>query len=119
PDMTLLAAYTDATTIETSSGFGQWVNFMNPRLTRSLASFDVTHNFVFSYTWAIPFDRAFGRMPKRLTQGWNFTGITRFTGGLPVAISQNGDDVSLIGSGNIGVTILVGWFSLDQSIKVD
>ncbi len=118
-DMTFLAAYTYAKAIDNSSGFGQWVNFMNPRLTRSLASFDVTHNFVFSYTWAIPFDRAFGRMPKRLTQGWNFTGITRFTGGLPVAISQNSDDVSLSGSGNTDVPNLVGKIHIQDPRKVD
>jgi len=107
-DMTFLAAYTYSKAIDNSSGFNQWVNFSNPRLSRSLASFDVTHNFVFSYSWDIPFNRAFPGAPKRLTQGWNFSGITRFTGGLPVAISQNGDDVSLFGSGNTDVPNLVG-----------
>jgi hypothetical protein len=46
-DMTFLAAYTYSKAIDNSSGFGQWVNFANPRLTRSLSSFDTTHNFVF------------------------------------------------------------------------
>jgi len=107
-DITFLAAYTFAKAIDNSSGFGQWVNFANPRLTRSLSSFDVTHNFVFSYNWALPFDRAFKGAPKRLTQGWNLTGITRFTGGLPVPISQRADDVSLFGSGNTDMPNLVG-----------
>ncbi len=107
-DMTFLAAYTYSKAIDNSSGFGQWVNFSNPRLSRSLAAFDVTHNFVFSYSWDIPFNRIFPGAPKRLTQGWNFSGITRFTGGLPVAISQNGDDVSLFGSGNTDVPNVVG-----------
>jgi hypothetical protein len=107
-DMTFLAAYTFSKAIDNSSGFNQWVNFSNPRLSRSLASFDVTHNFVFSYSWDIPFNRAFPGAPKRLTEGWNLSGITRFTGGLPVAISQNGDDVSLFGSGNTDVPNLVG-----------
>jgi hypothetical protein len=107
-DMTFLAAYTYSKAIDNSSGFNQWVNFSNPRLSRSLASFDVTHNFVFSYSWDLPFNRAFPGAPKRLTQGWNLSGITRFTGGLPVAISQNGDDVSLFGSGNTDVPNIVG-----------
>jgi hypothetical protein len=107
-NMTFLAAYTYSKAIDNSSGFGQWVNFVNPRLSRSLAAFDVTHNFVFSYSWDIPFNRAFPGAPKRLTEGWNLSGITRFTGGLPVAISQNGDDVSLFGSGNTDVPNLVG-----------
>jgi Carboxypeptidase regulatory-like domain len=106
-DMTFLGAYTFSKAMDNSSGFGQWVNFSNPRLSRSLSAFDVTHNFVFSYAWAIPFDRAFASLPKRLTQGWNFTGITRFTGGLPVAISQSGD-YSLTGSPNTDVPDRVG-----------
>ncbi len=77
-DLTFLAAYTYSKAIDNSSGFGQWVNFSNPRLSRSLSAFDLTHNFVVSYNWAIPFSRAFSDLPKRLTQGWNFSGITRF-----------------------------------------
>ncbi|OLE11999.1 MAG: hypothetical protein AUG89_08600 [Acidobacteria bacterium 13_1_20CM_4_56_7] len=63
-NMTFLAAYTYSKAIDNSSGFGQWVNFENSRLTRSLSSFDTTHNFVFSYNWAVPFDRAFRGAPK-------------------------------------------------------
>ena len=118
-DLTFLAAYTYSKAIDNSSGFNQWVNFANHQLTRSLSSFDVTHNFVFSYSWALPFDRAFKSAPKRLTQGWNLTGITRFTGGLPVAISQNSDDVSLFGSGNTDVPNLVGKVHLQDPRKAD
>ena len=106
-NLTFLGAYTYSKAIDNSSGFGQWVNFENWSLSRSLASFDVTHNFVFSYSWNLPFDRAFANLPKRLTQGWNFSGITRFTGGLPIALSQNGD-YSLTGSPNTDVPNLVG-----------
>ena len=116
-DMTFLAAYTYSKAIDNSSGFGQWVNFVNPRLSRSLAAFDVTHNFVFSYSWDIPFNRVFPGAPKRLTQGWNLSGITRFTGGLPVAISQNSDDVSLFGSGNTDVPNLVGKVQIQDPRK--
>jgi hypothetical protein len=106
-DLTFLAAYTYSKAIDNSSGFGQWVNFSNPRLSRSLSAFDATHNFVFSYVWAIPFDRAFGSLPKRLTQGWNFNGIVHFVGGLPVALSQGGD-YSLTGSPNTDLPDVVG-----------
>src|SRR2546427_3799806 len=78
-DMTFLAAYTFSKAIDNSSGFNQWVNFANHQLTRSLSSFDVTHNFVFSYSWAIPFNRAFPSATKRMTLGWNLAGITRIT----------------------------------------
>ena len=106
-DLTLLAAYTYAKGIDNSSGFGQWVNFADFRRTRSLSAYDITHNFVVSYIWALPFDRLLGRMPKRLTQGWTFNGITRFTGGLPVPLSE-GDDQSLTGSPNTDVPELIG-----------
>jgi len=112
-DFTFLAAYTFAKAIDNSSGFGQWVNFSNPRLSRSLSAFDITHNFVVSYIWAIPFDRAFSKLPKRLTQGWSMNGITRFAGGLPVSLSQSGDQ-SLVGSSNTDVPNLVGKVSIQD-----
>jgi hypothetical protein len=117
-DLTFLAAYTYSKAIDNSSAFNQWVNFANPRLSRSLSAFDVTHNFVFSYNWALPFDRAFAGAPKRLTQGWNLTGITRFTGGLPIAIRQAGD-ASLFGSSNTDVPDLVGPIHITDPRTVD
>jgi len=62
---------------------------------------------VVSYIWAVPFDRAFGKLPKRLTQGWALNGVTRYSGGLPVGLSQGGD-YSLVGGGNTDVPNLVG-----------
>ena len=106
-DFTFLVAYTFSKAIDNSSGFNQWVNFANHRLSRSLSQFDLRNNFVVSYIWAIPFDRAFGNLPKRLTQGWALNGITRFSGGLPVSLSES-DDQSLTGSGNTDVPNLVG-----------
>src|SRR4051794_4880145 len=106
-DITLLAAYTYAKGIDNSSGFGQWVNFADFRRTRSLSSYDVTHNLVVSYVWALPFDRLFRGGPRRLTQGWTMNGITRFAGGLPIALSE-GDDQSLTGSPNTDTPDLVG-----------
>ena len=97
-DMTFLAAYTFSKAIDDASTFGDLMNFSNYRLSRGLSSFDVTHNFVVSYNWAIPFDRAFGGLPKRLTQGWNINGISRFSTGFPIHISQSHGDLSLTGS---------------------
>ena len=106
-DFTFLAAYTFSKAMDNSSGFGQWVNFADPRLSRSLSTYDITHNLVVSYVWAVPFDRAFGKLSKRLTQGWALNGITHFAGGLPVSLSEGGD-YSLTGSGNTDVPDLVG-----------
>jgi hypothetical protein len=106
-DVTLLAAYTYSKAIDNSSGFGEWINFTNYRLSRSLSSYDLTHNLVVSYNWALPFAKAFHGAPKRLVNGWNLVGISRFSSGFPISLGQSGD-VSLYGSGNTDVPDQVG-----------
>lgn len=107
-DITLLAAYTFAKALDNSSAFGDAVNFENPRLSRGLSSTDVHHNFVVSYIWAVPFDRAFPGGPKRLTQGWQIQGITRFATGFPIQMNQGVGDTSLAGSSSIDMPDVVG-----------
>jgi len=107
-DVTLLAAYTLAKALDNSSAFNDLVNFKNPRLSRGLSSTDVHHNFVVSYIWAMPFDRAFSNLPKRLTQGWQLQGITRFSTGFPIQINQTVGDASLAGSPSTDEPNLVG-----------
>jgi Carboxypeptidase regulatory-like domain/TonB dependent receptor len=122
-DVTLLAAYTIAKGLDDSSGFNDLVNFVNPKLSRGLSSTDVRNNFVVSYVWAIPFDRAFPGLPKRLTKGWQLQGITRFAGGFPVQMGEGNPiqanspycpsgncpgDASLVGSPSTDMPNLVG-----------
>ena len=97
-DFTFLAAYTFAKALDDSSAFGDVVNFVNPKLSRGCPPRDITHNFVASYVWAIPFDRAFANAPKRLTQGWQIQGITRFSTGFPIQMNQGSRDFTLWGS---------------------
>ncbi len=78
---------------------GDMVNFMNPNLSRALSAFDMTHVFVASYSYRIPFDKLGG--PKRLTEGWQITGITRFTTGLPISMEEY-DNHSLLGTNSAG-----------------
>src|SRR6267378_2236317 len=67
-DFTFVGAYTFSKSIDNSSAYGQRTNFTNYALSRSLSSFDVPHNFVFSYAYTIPLDRALHSLPRRLTQ---------------------------------------------------
>jgi len=97
-DFTFLAAYTLSKALDDSSAFGDLVNFADPKLSRGLSSSDVTHNFVVSYVWSVPFDRLFKSAPKRLTQGWQIQGITRFATGFPILMNESDDDTSLTGS---------------------
>jgi hypothetical protein len=107
-DFTFLAAYTFAKGLDNSSAFNDLINFEDPRLSRGLSSSDIRHNFVASYIWQLPFDRAFKGAPKRLTQGWQVQGITRFATGFPIQMNQGNDDISLAGSGNTDMPNLVG-----------
>ena len=107
-DFTFLAAYTFAKGLDDSSAFNDLVNFQNSKLSRGLSSSDVRHNFVISYVWAIPFDRAFQNLPKRLTQGWQMQGITRFSTGFPVQMNQGDGDASLAGSSATDMPNLIG-----------
>ena len=91
----LMAGYTWSKSIDDSSGWGDQINPVNHRLSRSLSSFDVPQNFVFSYHYELPFNHLF--RPGRLTSGWVITGITRFASGLPVTLRET-DDNSLLGT---------------------
>jgi len=93
--LTFLAGYTFSKSLDDSSAYGEQVNPFNPKLSRGLSAFDQTHNFVFSYSYNLPFDKLGG--PKRLTNGWQLTGITRFATGVPVILYET-DDNSLLGT---------------------
>jgi hypothetical protein len=90
-----LVGYTFSKSIDDSSGYGEQINPINPRLSRGLSAFDSTHNFVASYTYDLPFDKLM--WAKRLTNGWSVNGITRFATGLPVTLVET-DDRSLLGT---------------------
>jgi hypothetical protein len=106
-NLTFLAAYTYSKAIDNSSAYGQSVNFMNYRKSRALSSFDITHNFVVSYNYELPFRRAFSSAPRRLTEGWSVNGITRFATGFPITITQGGDR-SLTGASGVDEPDFIG-----------
>src|SRR5215469_15569794 len=107
-DFSFLAAYTFSKALDNSSAFNDLMNFVDPRLSRGLSSTDVTHNFVASYIWALPFDRLFAHGPKRLTQGWQIQGITRFSTGFPIQLNQSVGDLTLWGSSSTDMPDRVG-----------
>ncbi|MGB8830770.1 MAG: hypothetical protein WCC95_01370, partial [Candidatus Sulfotelmatobacter sp.] len=90
-----LLAYTFSRAFDNSSGYGEQINPVNPRLSRGLSAFDSTNNFVASFTYNLPVDKMGG--PRRLTNGWAVSGITRFSTGLPVTMVET-DDQSLLGT---------------------
>lgn len=97
-----LGAYTWSKSFDNSSGFYDEPNPYNPRASRALSTFDLTHNFVLSYSYELPFGKLAHGFQEKLLSGWTVTGITRFTTGFPVTLSES-DDASLCGCGGADV----------------
>jgi len=97
----VLAGYTYSKSQDQSSNLGEAVNPFNPSLSKALSSFDVRHNFVVSYNYQLPFESLF-RASNGWTRGWEISGITHFSTGLPVTLINYGDN-SLIGAEPNGI----------------
>ncbi|MGB9069998.1 MAG: carboxypeptidase regulatory-like domain-containing protein [Candidatus Acidiferrales bacterium] len=97
----ILAGYTYSKSQDQSSNVGEEVNPFDPSLSKALSAFDVKHNFVASYSYDLPIERLF-RTSNRWTQGWQISGITHYSTGLPVTLVNFGDN-SLIGSEPNGI----------------
>jgi hypothetical protein len=97
---TVLVGYTYSKSIDQASNLGEQTNPFNSSLTRVISSWDLRHNFVATYTYALPFDRLFGR--NRLSEGWSLSGTTRFSTGFPVTLADDSDR-SLLGTLGNGV----------------
>jgi hypothetical protein len=99
--LTMLAGYTFSKSQDQSSSLGEEINPIDPSLSKALSAFDVKHNFVVSYNYQIPFEQLF-HASNRWTQGWELSGITHFSSGLPVTLVNFGDN-SLLGSEPNGI----------------
>jgi len=97
----LLAGYTFSKSQDLSSSLGEEVNPFDPALSKALSAFDVEHNFVASYSYQIPFEHLLGAANK-WTLGWQISGITHFSSGLPVTLVNYGDN-SLLGAEPNGI----------------
>ncbi len=86
----VLGAYTWSQSMDNLSGFVNittWVNPFDHSASNGLSAFNMTHNFVVSYTYNLPSAGS----ANRLLAGWQFSGITRLTTGLPIQIFESGD----------------------------
>ena len=97
----LLAGYTFSKSEDQSSNLGEEINPTNPAISKALSAFDVKHNFVVSYSYTLPINRLF-HDENRWTQGWEISGITHFSSGLPVTLVNLGDN-SLLGAEPNGI----------------
>jgi hypothetical protein len=85
----LLIGYTYSKSIDDASNLGEQTNPFNGTLTRVPSSWDMAHNFVATYTLALPL-------------GCSLSGTTRFSTGFPVTLADDSDR-SLLGTLGNGV----------------
>ena len=97
----VLAGYTFSKSEDQASNVGEEVNPLDPALSKALSAFDVKHNFVVSYNYLIPLERLFDAA-NAWTKGWELSGITHFSTGLPVTLVNYGDN-SLLGTEPNGI----------------
>jgi hypothetical protein len=95
--LSFLAGYTYSKCMDNASGLQDSTYPFDPHLSIGLCNFDLTHNFVFSYNWLLPFDKFLGSGSKKWLGGWSLSGITTFATGLPISLGEN-DDNALIGA---------------------
>jgi len=103
--LNLLVGYTYSKCLDNASGLQDSTYPFDPRRSIGLCGFDVTHNFVVSYSWLMPFEKyVAATWAKKLVGGWTLSGITNFATGLPISLMEN-DDNALIGANAVPVDV--------------
>ena len=102
----LQLGYTWSKSMDQSSGLPEAVypdisGRSSAALSRALSSFDLAHNFVAAYRYELPLGSFLPNHP-RLTDGWQVSGLTRFSTGFPVTLVNN-NDTSLLGTQPNGI----------------
>jgi hypothetical protein len=74
------------------TSFGYIINTFKPRLNRGVSDFDTTHLLTADWVYQLPFGkgRAYlnqgGHVLNSIVGGWQFSGLTRWTSGLPFSL---------------------------------
>jgi len=102
----LQVGYTWSKSIDQSSSLAEAVypnvpGLSNAGMSRALSAFDLTQNFVATYRYTLPLGSLW-KGHARVTDGWNVSGLTRFSTGFPVTLLNN-NDTSLLGTQPNGI----------------
>jgi len=99
--LTFLTAYTYSKSISGPSDIGGQVgggsfigapqDVYNMRGDRSISGFDLTHRFVQTVLYDLPFARRLTGAPKFILDGWQLSNIMTFQSGFPAAVTSNID----------------------------
>lgn len=85
------ASYTWSKSLDNASGNKDSINPFDPNFTRGLSLFNMAQNLTISYAVAMPKFQGSSALVRNTIGGWELTGITRFTSGLPVNIRNPTD----------------------------
>ena len=69
--------------------------FFDQRTTRGLSDFNVSQNFVLSFTWQLPSPMSHSRLANRVFGGWQFGGIYKASTGQPFTPLFGGDPLGM------------------------
>ena len=81
-------------TAEQFVGASQIINAWSPNQLRGVSDYDTTHQFNFNWIWQMPvghgqkFGGSWNRLLDGILGGWQLSGLTRWTSGLPTTISD-------------------------------
>ncbi len=93
--------YTWSKSIDQSSSLAEAVSPGDAGRSRAISAFDLTQSFVAAYRYELPVGSFLPHHP-RLTDGWQVSGLTRFSTGFPVTLVNN-NDTSLLGTQPNGI----------------
>ncbi len=93
--------YTYSKSIDQASSLADAVDPFNFNLTRAISAWNLTHNFVATYSIRLPLERLTSHA-RSVLEGWEISGVTRASSGFPITLSTDGDN-SLQGSSPNGI----------------
>ncbi len=85
-----------STEIGTTGSFSNIINSWNPGLNRAVSDFDTRHLITGDWVYALPFGRSkrffasAGRVADAIIGGWQWSGLNRWTSGLPFSLIAPG-----------------------------
>ncbi len=81
-DTTQASTFFSDATNGTTSALPEFI----PDYNRGLSEFDIRHNWVLNFTWALPFGNNLGGAKGAVLGGWNLSGIWTMRGGNPLTV---------------------------------
>jgi hypothetical protein len=109
--LSFLAAYTFGKSIDERSqaslGFGNSIglrDFRSRHAEKGRSDYDITHRFVLSHTYDLPFGRNLKGVAKVLGEGWQLVGIHAFYTGVPFTVTARENFSNAGGSARPDVT---------------